>query len=55
MVADVVLLWLWHRPAATAPIRPLTWDPPYAMGMALKRPKKQKQKQNKTLALTRYV
>ena len=22
------LLWLWHRPAATAPIQPLAWEPP---------------------------
>ena len=31
------LLWLWHRPAETALIRPLAWEPPYAMGAALKR------------------
>ena len=37
----LLLLWLWHRPAATAPIRPLGWEPPYAAGAALKkRPKK---------------
>ena len=30
---------LWCRPAATAPIRPLAWDPPYAAGAALKRQK----------------
>ena len=29
--SDPVLLWLWHRPAATAPIGPLVWEPPYAM------------------------
>ena len=34
---DPVLLWLWHRPVAAAPIRPLAWEPPYAMGVALKR------------------
>ena len=33
---DMALLWLWHRPVATAPIRPLAWDPPYAAGAALK-------------------
>ena len=27
-----LLLWLWHRPAATAPIRPLAWELPYAVG-----------------------
>ena len=31
---DLVLLWLWRRPAATAPIRPLAWEPPYAAGAA---------------------
>ena len=34
---DLVLLWLWHRPGAVAPIRPLAWEPPYAMGAALKK------------------
>ena len=41
---DLVLLWLWHRPAATAPIRPLAWEPPYAAGAALKKTKKIKKK-----------
>ena len=36
---DLALLWLWHRLAATAPIRPLGWEPPHAMGVALKRQK----------------
>ena len=41
--SDLALLWLWHSPAATALIRRLgTWEPPYAAGMALKRPKKKK-------------
>ena len=34
--SDPVLLWLWCRPAAVAPIRPLAWEPPYAAGLALK-------------------
>ena len=25
---DPTLLWLWHRLAATAPIRPIAWEPP---------------------------
>ena len=29
-VKDPELLWLWLRPVATAPIRPLAWEPPYA-------------------------
>ena len=28
---------LWHRPAAVAPIRPLAWECPYALGAALKK------------------
>ena len=36
--SDPALLWLW--PAAVALIQPLAWELPYAMGVALKRPKK---------------
>ena len=36
------LLWLWYRLAATAPIRPLDWESPYASGAALKRQKTKK-------------
>ena len=49
-VKDLALLWLWCRPAAAAPIRPLAWEPPYAMGAALKRqkrPKKRKKEKEK--------
>ena len=35
-VKDPALLWLWCRPAAVAPIRPLAWEAPYAVGAALK-------------------
>ena len=34
--SDPMLLWLWCRPAATAPIGPLAWEPPHAVGVALK-------------------
>ena len=34
------LLWLKHRPAATAPIQPLAWELPCALGAALKKKKK---------------
>ena len=44
---DPSLLWLWHRPVATAPIRPLTWEPPYASGAALERKQKDKKKRKK--------
>ena len=37
--SDLALLWLWCRPAAIAPIRPLAWEPPYAADVALKRQK----------------
>ena len=33
---DLVLLWLWCRPAVAAPIQPLTWEPPCAVDEALK-------------------
>ena len=49
---DLVLLWLWCRPVVTALIQPLAWEPPYAMGAALKRPKqKQKQKPENSFSL----
>ena len=45
---DLALLWLWHRLAVAAPIRPLAPEPPYAMGAALQKAKKRpKNKQNK--------
>ena len=34
--SDLVLLWLWCRPAVTALIRLLAWEPPYATDVALK-------------------
>ena len=43
-VKDLALLWLWCGPAAVAPIGPLAWEPPYAVGVSLKRPKKKKKK-----------
>ena len=39
-----LLLWLGHRLAATAPIRPLAGEHPCAVGAALKRQKDQKKK-----------
>ena len=30
-------LWLWHRPAAVALIRPLAWELAYAASVALKK------------------
>ena len=37
-----MLLWLWCRPAATAPIRPLAWEPLCAEGVAPEMAKKKK-------------
>ena len=45
------LLWLWRRPAATALIQPLAWEPPYATGAALKRQKKTKNKTKTSFCL----
>ena len=44
-VWDLVLLWLWHRLTAVAPIRPLAWETPHATGVALKRQKTKTNKQ----------
>ena len=41
---DLAGLWLWSRPAATAPIQPLAWETPYASGAALKKKKKWKER-----------
>ena len=42
---DPELLWLWCRPTARDPIRPLAWEPPYAMGSGPRKGKKTKNKQ----------
>ena len=45
--SDPVMLWLWCRPTAAAPIQPLAWEPPYAACVALKSKKKKKKKEKK--------
>ena len=45
---DPTLMWLWCSPAAMAPIRPLVWEPPYAMGVAQEMAKRQKKKKKIT-------
>ena len=40
--SNPMLLWLWCRLAAVAPIWPLAWEPPYAASEALKSKKKKK-------------
>ena len=42
--SDAALLWLWHRPVATAQIQLLPWEAPYAMGMAQEMAKRKKKK-----------
>ena len=44
--SDPELLWLWRRLVATAPIRPLAWELPYAAGAALERQKDKKEKRH---------
>ena len=54
--SDPALLWLWHRPEATAPVGPRTWEPPYAMGVALFRQREKKKEENlKVWGLTKGV
>ena len=50
-VADAARLWpcsewLWRTLAAAAPIGSLAWEPPYAVGAALKRTKEKKKKKD---------
>ena len=49
--SDPTLLWLWSRPVATALIRPLAWEPPYAMEAAQEKAKRQKKKLKQETAL----
>ena len=41
------MLWLWSRPSATAPTRPVAWETPCAVGTALKRQKDKRKKERK--------
>ena len=42
---DLALLWLWCRLLATALIRLLAWEPPYAVDVTLKRQKGKKKRE----------
>ena len=42
------MLWLWYRQAAVAPIGPLAWEPPQAMGVALRSQKKKKKQRSRS-------
>ena len=50
---DPSLLWLWRRPVATPPIRPLAWEPSYAVTAAQEMAKRQKKKKKKRLLYTK--
>ncbi len=45
--SDPELQWLWCRPVATALIGPLTWELPYAVGVALEKTKITNKKQKR--------
>ena len=49
--SDPLLLWPWCRPGATAPIRPLAWEPPCAAGVALEKAKRQKKEKKYRIPL----
>ena len=53
--SDLVLLWLWCRPAATAPAGLLAWDRTYAVGVALKRQQTNIQTNKQYLKLSQVV
>ena len=53
--SHLALLWLWCRPAATALIRPLDWEPLCATGAAQKRQKKLKCLPKHALDVTRSL
>ena len=44
--SDLVLLWLWYRPAAVALIGLLAWELPYGAGAALKKKKRKEKRRN---------
>ena len=46
--SDPALLWLWCGPAATAPMRHLAWEPPYAAEAAQEKEKKKKKSQQES-------
>ena len=47
-------MWLWHRPGAAAPIRPLDWELPYAADVAIKR-KEKKRKERKYIFSAKFM
>ena len=52
--SDPMLLWLWHRPAVTAPIQPLAWELPYAVRWPKKEKKKRKKERREMASVFLY-
>ena len=52
-VKDLALLWLQGRLVATAPIRPIAWEPPYATSGALEKQNKTKTKRHRSMEQNR--
>ena len=44
-----------HRPAATAPIRLLAWEPPYAVGLGVTLEKAKRQKKKEQTSKSHWV
>ena len=53
--SDPELLWLWHRPAPTAPIGPLAWETPYTISAAPRKDKRKQKKTKKTNEITKLI
>ena len=51
---DPTFLWLWCSLSPTAPIRPLAWEPPYGVGAAPEKAKRQR-KEKKFLKLAQVA
>ena len=52
---DPTMLWLLRAPKAVAWIQPLAWEPPYALGAALKKQKKKKKKKKSQISMVSEV
>ena len=53
--SDLVLLWLWCRPAAAALIGPLVWELPCAMVWPLKKKGKERKKESSVVTAVVWV
>ena len=52
---DPVLLWLWRMLVATAPVRPLAWESPYATGAALEKGQEDQKKKIQLVSMRMQV